>query len=100
MLGLARLLMNSAVMAGNPLSCKDAMALQQSLLAVESVEFLSEPIDIEAQLTRLIEGRDCSHRLWTDAYLAAFAISGGLRLVSFDGGVSRFSGLNFLHLAA
>ena len=37
---------------------------------------------------------------WTDAYLAAFALAGGHRLVAFDSDFQRFTGLNFLHLAA
>jgi predicted nucleic acid-binding protein len=31
--------------------------------------------------------------LWQDDYLAAFAIAGGLTLVTFDGGFSGFAGL-------
>ena len=38
------------------------------------------------------------HHLWTDAYLASFAIACGCRLVSFDADFVRFPGLNFLHL--
>jgi predicted nucleic acid-binding protein len=37
---------------------------------------------------------------WTDAYLAAFARSAGLRLVTFDRGFARFSGLEVLLLAS
>ena len=37
--------------------------------------------------------------MWTDAYLAAFAQSAGLRLVSFDRGFGRFLGLEKLVLA-
>ncbi len=37
-------------------------------------------------------------KLWTDAYLAAFAVSGGLRMVSCDGVFHRFPGLEFLNL--
>jgi predicted nucleic acid-binding protein len=36
--------------------------------------------------------------MWTDAYLAAFAITSGSRLVSFDADFARFPGLHFLHL--
>lgn len=39
-----------------------------------------------------ITGR-LSPNLWTDDYLAAFAVRSGLRLVSFDKGFSRFDGL-------
>ena len=37
--------------------------------------------------------------LWTDAYLAAFAMAGPCRQVSLDDDFKRFAGLVFLHLA-
>ena len=37
-------------------------------------------------------------RLWADAYLAAFAMVGTFRLVTFDRDFTRFSGLELLHL--
>ena len=36
--------------------------------------------------------------LWTDAYLAAFALSSGCRLAPFDADFSRVPQLDFLHL--
>jgi hypothetical protein len=43
-------------------------------------------------------GANAAPRHWTDAYLAAFAKAGGLRLVSFDGDFTRFGGLDLLRL--
>ncbi len=45
-------------------------------------------------------GEGLPYRLWTDAYLAAFALAGGYRLVSFDRDFLRFRpyGLNLLLL--
>ena len=40
-----------------------------------------------------------SPRLWTDAYLAAFALAGGHRLVTFDQDFLRFPGLEVLRLS-
>lgn len=37
-------------------------------------------------------------KLWTDAHLAAFAIAGNQRVVTFDGDFEGFSGLNLLLL--
>jgi len=39
-----------------------------------------------------------SPNLWTDAYLASFVKAGRLRLVSFDRGFSKLSGLELLIL--
>lgn len=99
MLGLIRLLTNSAVMEGKALTCIEAMALQQAVQTAPSVIFLDEPADILSPLRAFSSLPGCSSGLWTDAYLAAFAVSGGLRIVSFDSDFSRFPGLSFLHLA-
>ena len=42
------------------------------------------------------------HRLWTDAYLAAFAVSAQLPLSTFDRGFQQFEGvtLDFVDLPA
>jgi len=39
-----------------------------------------------------------SKRNWTDLYLAAFAVAGNLRLVTFDNDFLAFPGLELLHL--
>lgn len=39
-----------------------------------------------------------SAQLWMDAYLAAFALSGGYQLITTDGGFRQFSGLDLLVL--
>jgi predicted nucleic acid-binding protein len=46
-----------------------------------------------------IRNRVVTPRNWTDAYLAAFAVSASLRLVSFDADFKKFPGLDFLHLS-
>ena len=48
--------------------------------------------------TLLSDTADFPNRLWTDAYLAAFAITTGCRLVSFDADFQRFPALLLLHL--
>ena len=64
------------------------------------VVLAAEPEDCES----ILEGWASEDRfppgMWTDAYLAAFAVAGGWRLVSFDKGFTRFAGLDFLRLEA
>lgn len=60
--------------------------------------FLNEPGDILAPLAAFSRLPECCSRHWTDTYLAAFAVSGGLRIVLFDSDFSRFPGLSFLRL--
>jgi len=56
-------------------------------------------VGCEDWLGRWASGGGASPRLWTDAYLAAFASSGGYRLVSFDRDFAQFEGLNVRLLA-
>ena len=67
-------------------------------LVLPEVTLLADPPGLDQQLDTFCNLGRSSPNLWTDAYLAAFAASGGLRLVSFDQGFSRFSGLELLIL--
>ena len=67
-------------------------------LALPEVQLIAEPEGLDEQLRKLCDLGRTSPNLWTDAYLAAFAASAGLRLVSFDQGFSKFSGLHMLIL--
>jgi predicted nucleic acid-binding protein len=49
---------------------------------------------LEADWQRLSTVPSASPKLWMDAYLAAFAISGGYRLVTFDNAFTQFQGLD------
>lgn len=100
MLGFLRILGNPAAMAGQPLSLQDAWRIYLNVNGDPSFRFVSEPEHIEVVLERFVETQSFTSRSWTDAYLAAFAIAGGQRLVSFDSDFSRFTGLDFLHLRA
>ena len=57
----------------------------------------AEPAACEATLNKLLRPGTPA-RLWTDAYLAAFAAAGGLRLVTFDKDFARFGELARLQL--
>lgn len=54
------------------------------------VSFAEEPADIETVWKRLSCRNTRSPNLWTDAYLAAFAIAAGYRLVTFDRGFRQY----------
>lgn len=54
------------------------------------VGFAEEPPDIEAVWKRLSSRTTRSPNLWTDSYLAAFAIAADCRLVTFDCGFRQF----------
>jgi toxin-antitoxin system PIN domain toxin len=89
-LGLLRLLTNPKVMDRQPLSVGEAWEIYQRLRT--SVPLLEEPEGLEGVLSGFV-GAHFPPRLWTDAYLAAFAIAGGYRMVTFDRDFLRFEGL-------
>ncbi len=99
-LGVLRLLCTTQVMGPDVLQPKDAIKALETLEADERIVLLHEPDGLDATLKRLVAARTATPNLWSDAYLAAFAILAKLQLVSFDRGYSKFSGLHFLLLAS
>jgi toxin-antitoxin system PIN domain toxin len=97
MLGFLRLSTHPRVLS-RTLSHEEAWRAYRNFLALPEVGFLVEPERAEQEFSALTFPSALPHRLWTDAYLAAFAIAGGCRLVSFDGDFRRFPGLDFLQL--
>jgi toxin-antitoxin system PIN domain toxin len=99
MLGFLRLSTQPRVLS-RTLSHAEAWHIYRRYLALREVCFLVEPADTDLHFARLTLSDAMLHRLWTDAYLAAFAITARCRLVSFDRDFQRFPGLDFLHLSA
>jgi uncharacterized protein len=93
-----RLLTNPSVMGSQVLSPSAAWAKTSDFMRLPEVDLFDEPLGVEDAWERFATAGRISPNLWTDAYLAAFAVRAGLRLVSFDKGFSRFEGLNPLTL--
>jgi len=94
-LGALRLLCTHQVMGPDVLHPKAALKALEALEADERITLPPEPQGIDAALQKLVAKRATTPNLWTNAYLAAFAKSAELQLVTFDRGFSKFSGLNF-----
>lgn len=97
-LGLMRLLCNRQVMGSQVFEPETAWEECEKLLAKGVVGFVDEPACLKANLGALTLGARAARDFWTDAYLAAFAQSAGMRLVTFDAGFTRFRGLACLIL--
>jgi toxin-antitoxin system PIN domain toxin len=97
MLGFLRLV-TQPNLANPPLSPERAWETYRDYLHAPGVGFLQEPAGVDKHLARFLHQPAFSHRLWTDAYLAALAIASGCRLVSLDADFQTFDGLKFLHL--
>jgi toxin-antitoxin system PIN domain toxin len=93
-----RLLTNAAVMSpyGNPpLTNRQAWEAYQALLADDRIVFRAEePAGLEAHWQRFALRETASPRIWMDAYLAAFALAGGYRMVTTDVAFKQFRGLD------
>lgn len=97
-LAYVRLTTQAKVMAGDPLTVAQAWETYRAYCELPEVAFAPEPFGCETQLQAWILDDLVTPRLWTDAYLSAFALAAGYRLVTFDGDFARFSGLNLLRL--
>ncbi len=95
-----RLLTQSITEGFRPLSNRDAAAVYLAWRQDDRVELFVEPPGLAELWPRLALRDDCSPKLWTDAYLASFAIAGRFRLVTFDRAFRQFeaSGLDLLRL--
>lgn len=95
---LLRLLTNAAVLrpyGDPPLTNQQAWEAYEALLADDRIAFRrEEPTGIEVQWKRFAIRDTASPKLWMDAYLAAFAVSGGYRMVTTDAAFDQFRGLD------
>ncbi len=83
-----------------PLSNCDAWAVLDHLMEDEATGFETEPAGLDLVWRQLSETGKPSPKVWMDAYLAAFAITGGMRLVTLDKDFRNFEsqGLDLLLL--
>ena len=96
-----RLLTTSAVLSPYripALSNKTALSVYEGFLADERIGWANEPRGLEASWKKLAAVPKPSPKLWVDAYLAAFALSGGHQFVTTDRGFKDFKGLDLLIL--
>jgi len=67
-----------------PVTNRAAWSAYETLLARSTVAFLDEPRGTVALWHRLATLDTSSPKVWMDAYLAAFAMKGGLEFVTLD----------------
>ena len=92
-MALLRHLTNEKLMGKFTLSQRAVWRSYDALCDDGRVAFANEPPGLENSWRRLTRSREPRHRLWTDAYLAAFAFSAHLPLSTLDRGFKKFSGL-------
>jgi uncharacterized protein len=97
-MALLRHLTNSKIMRTFVQSQRDASKLYDQLEHDTRITFLHEPPGLETAFRNFSQAMSPSHALWTEAYLASFALQSAAQLVTFDQGFGRFAGLDWLLL--
>lgn len=88
--GFLRLATNRSVFGKDAVTLPDAWQKYDLYLSDPRVSFAEEPAHIEIHWRTYTQSRSFSPKVWNDAYLAAFALAGGLELVTFDKGFTQY----------
>ncbi len=83
-MGFFRLMTSEAVMGDEVLSQRQCWALYKQWIEGGKALFHPEPAGMDEVFQAGTMSDSASPKLWMDAYLAAFAEAGHLRLVTFD----------------
>jgi uncharacterized protein len=99
-----RLVTTAAVFArygSSPLGNDEAWRAFEKTQADGRVEYVGqEPFGLDERWKAFTDRPSASPKLWMDAYLAAFAVAGGLTFVTTDGAFRQFDGLDLLVLGS
>ena len=92
-MGFLRLLTTEHVMGKRAVSSLGAWKIMDSLLRNPAIRFAAEPSGIESVWREFSESPQSRPNIWTDAWLAAFALTTGFTLVTFDRGFARYGSI-------
>lgn len=93
-LAVLRLLTNRVAMNGEPVNPDDALEAWRRLSDdPRSFHIDTEPAGHESHFVPLVSSRQPTPNLWTDAWLAALAMSLDYEITTFDRGFNSFRGL-------
>jgi uncharacterized protein len=83
-IGFLRLVTTAAVMGDEVLSQAEAWTQYDDWLREGGALYLEEPPTVEAAFRALARSRIASPKDWADSYIAAFAVTADIQLVTFD----------------
>jgi len=87
-MGFLRLATNPKVLGDHAVSMVDAWRGFDLMLSDDRIVFVGEPTNTETTWRGLTQRQGFSTNVWSDAYLAAFAIAADLEMVTFDRNMS------------
>ena len=90
---LLRLLTNRAILGDEARTQAEAWSVYEALRGSPRVEFLAEPPGFDANWRKFSARGSNSTGRWSDDYLAAFAATHALNVVTFDGDFRSYPGL-------
>jgi uncharacterized protein len=88
--GYLRLATNPSVFGKDAVTLPEACQKYDLFLSDPRVSFAAEPVGTEPHWRAYTQSQLFSPKVWNDAYLAAFALAGGFRLVTFDQGFAQY----------
>lgn len=91
--GSLRLATNPKAFGAEAVTLAEAWRLYDAFLGDSRIGFAAEPEGLETPWRGYTQGPSFTPQVWSDAYLAAFALASGLELVTFDKGFSRYARL-------
>ncbi len=97
--GFLRLATNSTIFGRHALTMLDAWQVYDVLQSDPCISYVEEPLHVEQHWRSLTSRSSHSPNVWTDAYLAAFAIAANCELVSFDKQLAQYAGVKCTVLA-
>lgn len=97
-MGVLRILTNPAWLKDEVLPARAVWDAWDLLLTDDRFAAVHEPPGLERQWRSLTEDLPAGRCAETDTYLAAFALAGGYRLLTFDRGFRSFEGVDALVL--
>ena len=92
--GFLRICTNPKALGSEAVTLDRAWQLYDQITADTRIHLAEEPPALESTWRRYTQGLGFSNKVWSDAYLAAFARESNLQLVTFDKGFVKFDDLN------
>ncbi len=97
--GFLRLSTNAKVFGSDAVSLEVAWQLSDAYVNDPRVRNADEPAGLEPHWRTLTQNRSFATNVWSDAYLAAFALTAGMQIITFDQGFSQFANLKWHNLS-
>ena len=91
-MGLLRLLTHESAMGADVLSSRDAWSVYRRILSDERIQFAPEPFILEQEWRKMTMHDRPAPKIWTDAYLIAFARAAEMRVVTLDRAIFSMTG--------